>query len=227
MGMRWSRQDGVMAGWVEAQDDGGAGRFFDAQAFGANGEAPVDANLEGGAHTPYIGPPRATWDRAQHGAIFLFGGVPSTLGGLAQFAMDFVGVAMVAECVDMSVGFRQVGNFFTGEVGRQPALPELVFAFDFALGLGCGGVTQADVVKLERPAQLGECGGIMGEKEAVIIDIKLQRAAVSQEGGGQKVKIRKQQFALVKLGAGEQTAAIVEHVEHGKGYIRTGEPAVG
>lgn len=69
--------------------------------------------------------------------------------------MPFMRVAMGPEVVDMWVGHREIHNLFAGEAGRQPALPELVFAFDFAFGLGRWGVAQADVVELERPAQLG------------------------------------------------------------------------
>jgi hypothetical protein len=49
-----------------------------------------------------------------------------------------------------------------------------VFAFDFAFGLGSRGVTQADVIELESPAQLREGVGILGEEETVVIDIELQ-----------------------------------------------------
>jgi hypothetical protein len=65
------------------------------------------------------------------------------------------------------------------------------------------------------------------EENTVIIDVELQRPPVRQEGGGQKVKIRKQEFALVEFGAGEEAAAIVEHVEHGKGDFGAGKPPVG
>jgi hypothetical protein len=69
--------------------------------------------------------------------------------------MDFAGVAMRPQIVDARVGFLDLVNLLAGEVGGQPALPVLVFAFDFAFGLGRGGVAQADVIELERPAQLG------------------------------------------------------------------------
>ena len=90
------------------------------------------------------------------------------------------------------------GDLFAGEVGGQPALPELMFAFDFAFGLGRGGIAETDVIELERPAQLGQGVGIVGEKDAVVIDVDLERAAVGQEGGGQEVEVGEQEFALIK-----------------------------
>ena len=113
--------------------------------------------------------------------------------------MDFAGVAMRPQFVDVPVGFLDLVDLFAGEVGRQPPLPELVFAFDFAFGLRRGGVAQAAVVELERPAQLGERVRIVGEKEAVTIDVKLQGPPVGQEGRGQEVEVGEQQFALVEF----------------------------
>ena len=42
-------EHGVMAGRMEAEDDFGAGRFFDPQALGADGDATVVADADGGA----------------------------------------------------------------------------------------------------------------------------------------------------------------------------------
>jgi hypothetical protein len=78
--------------------------------------------------------------------------------------MDFMRVAVCPQGVDVRVGDFDFGDLFAGEVGGETALPVLVGAFDFAFGLGRGGVAEADVVELERPAQLGESVGIMGEK---------------------------------------------------------------
>ncbi len=220
-------QDGVVAGGMEAENDFVSGRFFDAQTLGADGHASVAADFDWGAHTPDIRPPGTAGCRAQNGSLFFFGVVPGAERGLAQFAMDFVGVVMVAQRVDVAIGFGQFGNFFTGEIRRQAALPELVFAFDFALGLRSGGVAQADVVELQGRAQLREGIGIVREEKAVVIDVELQRTTVGQKGGGQEIKIGEQEFAFVKFGAGEQTAAIIEHIEHGEEDFGMSKPAVG
>lgn len=219
-------QHGVVAGGMEAEDDFVSRRFFDAQTLAANGDAAISADFERGAHAPDVRPPGTAGRGAQNGSFFFFGEVPGARRGLAQFAMDFVPVAMLAQGVDVLVGFRQFGDFFAGEIGGQTALPELVFAFDFAFGLRGRGVAQADVVELEGRAQLGEGVGIVREEDAVVIDVELQRASVCQEGGGQEIEIGEQEFALVKFGAGEQTAAIVEHVEHGESGFGMREPAV-
>ena len=63
-----------------------------------------------------------------------------------------------------------------------------MFAFDLALGLGRGGVAQAEVVEPQRPAHLGERVGVVGEKEAVVVDVKPERASVGRKAAGRKSK---------------------------------------
>lgn len=189
----------MMTVGMEAKDDFGAGRFFDAQALRADGDAAVHTDFDKRAHTPHIIPPRTARGRAQDGAFFFFGVIPGVERSLAQFAMDFMGVAVGAQGVDVLVGLVELGDFFTGKIRRQAALPVLVGAFDFALGLGRGRVAQADVVELERPTQLGQRVGIVREEDTVVIDVKLERASVGEKGGGQKIKIGKEEFALVNF----------------------------
>ena len=131
-----SGQHGVMAGGMEAKDDFGAGLFFDAPPLGADGDTAIVADFEERAHAPDIIPPRTFGRGAQDGAFFFFGIVPGAQRGLAQFAVDFMGVVMGAQGVDVLVGFVELEDFFTGEIGRQAALPERVFAFDFAFWPG-------------------------------------------------------------------------------------------
>ena len=52
-------EDGDVAVWVEAVDQAGAGRSFDAQACGASSDAAVGLDFDGGALAEDIGPPRA------------------------------------------------------------------------------------------------------------------------------------------------------------------------
>ena len=141
--------------------------------------------------------------------------------------MDFVGIVVGAQRVDVGIGDGDLIDLFAGEVGRESALPVLVFTFDFAFGLGGGSVVQADVVELERPAQLGQCLGHIGEKEAVVIDVELQRPPVRQKGRGEEVVVGEQEFALVESGASKETAAIIQHIEHGEADWRSGKPAMG
>lgn len=63
--------------------------------------------------------------------------------------MDFVGIVVRTKRVEVGVGDSQIGDLFAREVGRESALPVLMFAFDYTFGLGCGGVALADVVELE------------------------------------------------------------------------------
>ena len=53
-----------MPSGVEAEDDFGPWGIFEADALGADGNTPIGAHLESGAHAPNIRPPRA----ARHGA---------------------------------------------------------------------------------------------------------------------------------------------------------------
>jgi hypothetical protein len=220
-------QHGVVARGVETKDDFGAGRFFQAQTIGADGHPAVGADFERSADTPDIRPPRTTRGWAQRRAFFRLGLVPGPLGSLAQLPMDFVGVVVCPQGVNVRVGDGDFADFLAGKVGGQPPLPKLVFAFDFAFGLRGGGIAQADVVELERPAQLGEGVWIVGEEETVIIDVELEGPAMGQEGGGEEVKVGEQAFALIEFGTREKTAAVIQHVEHGAGQFGVGEPAMG
>ena len=124
---------------METQHDFAAWRFFDSEALRADEHASITADFDDGADTPHIIPPRATRWGTQGGALFFAGLFPGALRGLAQFAMDFLGVALRPQGVDLGIGGGDFGDLFTGEVGGQPALPVLVGAFDFAFGLGRGG----------------------------------------------------------------------------------------
>jgi|SRR6185312_6072668 len=141
--------------------------------------------------------------------------------------MNFFVVAMEAQRLDVGISLLEIGDFFTGEVSWKATLPELMLPFDFSLGLRSGGVAQADVVKLECGAQLGERVGFMREENAVVIDVELQWPAIGQKGGGQEIKVGEQQLAFVELGTSEQAAAIIEHVEHGEGNFALWEPSMG
>jgi len=184
---------------VEAKHHFGFRRFFDPQALRADRHAAIAADFDVGTHAPHIIPPRATWSWPQDGAFFFFGLIPGPLRGLAQFAMDFMGVARRPQVVDLRIGDFDFGDLFAGEVGGQTPLPELMFAFDFTFGLGRGGIEETEVIELERPAQLGEGVRIVSEKETVVIDLDLEWASVGPESGGQEVEVGEQEFALVKL----------------------------
>jgi hypothetical protein len=218
---------GVVAVRVAAKHPPAARWSFHSQPRRADGPAASGAKVKGGAHAPPINPPGAARGRTQCGALFLPGLIPGALRRLAQFPLDCLGVVMRPQGVNGRIGHLDFGNLFAGEIGRPPALPERGFAFDFAFGLGRGGGAQAAVVALERPAQLGGRVGIMGEKEAVLINGELPGPSVGQKGGGQAVEAGEPPFAFVELGAGEEAAAVGEQVEPGAGAVRGWEPAVG
>jgi len=81
---------------VEAENDFGAWRMFEADTLWANRHTAIGAELESGSLAPNIRPTGAARGWADHGAVLVFGQVPGTLWGLAQFAMGFMAVAVVA-----------------------------------------------------------------------------------------------------------------------------------
>ena len=156
----WCGQDGVMAGGMEAENDFGARRTLDAEALGADGDTAIGPDFEGSTYAPNIRPPGARRGWAQDGPFFLYGKFPGSLWDHAQLAVGFVGVAVESQGVDMRVGDFDLGDVFTGKVGWESALPELVFPLDFAFGLGSGSIQETNVIELEGPTQLGECLGV-------------------------------------------------------------------
>jgi len=90
-------EDGDVAVGVEAVNDAGAGADTDAQALGVDGHAAIRADLERGALAPDVRPPRAAWSGAQGVALFAPGGAGGGIGGAAEFAVDFVGIAVAAQ----------------------------------------------------------------------------------------------------------------------------------
>ncbi len=219
-------RNGVVAGRMETEDDFGAGWFFEAHALRADGHAAIGAGLEEGAEAPNKGPPGAAWGWAQDGALGAPGAVPSLLWGHAQFAVGFGDVVMEPQLGDVRVGLGKVCDVFAGEIRWEAALPELVLALDFPLGLGRWSIQKTNVVELEGGPEWGEGVGILGEKNAVIIHVDLQWAAISQERGGQKIEVGQEAFPVIDFGTHEHAAAIVEHIKHGKVQRTGGEPAM-
>ena len=212
---------------MEAQNHLGACRIFDAEALDADRNAAVRTDLERGAKTPNIRPPGAARGWAQDGPFFFLGEVPGFLWREAQLTVEFVGVAMESQSINVWVGDFNFGNLFADEIGWEPTLPELVLSLHFAFGLRRWSIKETNVVEFERRAELGQCVGILCEKDGVIIDVDLEGPPVAEEGGGEEIEVRQEEFSIIEFGTDEQAAAIVEHIEHGKIQGRGGKPAMG
>ena len=226
--MVWmGREYGMVARGVVAEDHFGTGRSLDAQELGADGNAAVGGNFDLGAGAPDKGPPGTVGFGAQHGAFFFERQVPGFLRSHFEFTVDLVLVAVATQVLDVRVSLVQVGDVLAGEVGRQALLPIEMAALHFTLGLGSGSEAKRDVIEVKGLAQLGEGFGVMSEEQAVEIHVEFQRQAMLLEGRRQEVEVGQEQFALINFGTGENPAAIIEHVEHGKGLGAAGEPAVG
>src|SRR5260370_20163609 len=133
---------------------------------------------------------------------------------------------MEPQSIDVDVRIIQFAMFFACEIGWEACVAELVFALDFAFGLGCGSIKKANVVELQCRAQLGEGLWVLSEEDAVIIDLELEWSPVGQEGGGQEIQIGQEELPVIDFGADEEAAAIVEHDEHGEINGVAGEPRV-
>ena len=63
-------EDGVMTAGVNAEEDFGAGRDFQPEALGADGNAAVVGDFDLGALAPDVGPPGTAGHGAEDGAFF-------------------------------------------------------------------------------------------------------------------------------------------------------------
>jgi len=106
----------------------------------ADGDFAVVADADAGSLAPDAGPPRALRRGTDHGALFGEGLLVGGMGCLAEFAMDFVLVGVGDELLEELIGSGELDDAVGGEQGNETFLPVVVAAFDFAFGLGRGGV---------------------------------------------------------------------------------------
>ena len=207
-------------------DDARAWTDDDAEPFRADRHAAIGADLEGGAQAPDVGPPGTTRHGAQRRAFFALRGLPGGVGRAAQFAMDFVGVAVAAQVRQEDVGGGGRGDGVGGEEGGQAALPVLMLAFDFALGLGSEGVTQRDAVEVAGGSELGQGVRPLRKEQAVTIDLEFERQAVFGESGGEEVQVSEQIVVVINGGPGADARAVVEQIQERIIFPVAGEPAM-
>lgn len=86
-------------------------------------------------------------------------------------------------------------------------------AFDFAFGLGRGGVEEFDAVEVEGRAALGEGVGIVGVKEGVEVHVEGERQAVGLESAGEEVEMGEEGFGGIETRAGVEAGGVVEDFE--------------
>ena len=88
---------------AQATDDGGARWSFNSLALGASRDFPVVADPDAGLLAPDKRPPRTARGRSQDGAFVGEGFGPGRVRGGAQFAMDFVLVAVGQEAIEQAM----------------------------------------------------------------------------------------------------------------------------
>jgi hypothetical protein len=140
--------------------------------------------------------------------------------------VDFLGVVVMAEFFEQSVGLREGGDLLGGEERREAFLPEVVSALDFAFGLRSGRVAQGDFVKVQSAAELREGLWLTGKEEGMVVDVESQGEAVLAKGGGEEVEMSGEIFAFVKARPGDQTTVVVDESEEGRLALLIWEPAV-
>src|SRR2546425_6809419 len=107
----------------------------------------------------------------------------------AQLAVNLVKIYMGQELVQQSIGRFEIANVVSGQESRKALLPEVVAAFDLALGLRGGSVKECNPVEVEGGAQLSESFRGMGEEKGMVINVECQGQAVSLEGPRQEIEM--------------------------------------
>ena len=179
----------LMSGRMMAEHDTRAWLGGDWKALGSNWDTALGTDARRSAQAPDVGPPRAVRNWAQDRAFFLESQIPSLLRRHFNFAMELFGIVVLAQLIDVGIGRLQGFDLFSGKIGWQAILPELMFPFDFAFGLWGGRVAESDAIKPERLSQSGERIGHAAKEQAVVIDVKQQRQAIGTEGLGQEIEV--------------------------------------
>lgn len=133
---------------AQATDDFGPWWSLNRVAPGGHWDLSVIADADPSLLAPDKRPPRAGRGWAQSGAFLGEGLLACGVWSHAQFAVDFVLVDVQQELVEQAIGAFQIEDAIGGQEWGQAFLPVIVSAFDFALGLRRGGVTQGDPVEV-------------------------------------------------------------------------------
>lgn len=133
----------------------------------------TDANSS--LETPDVGPLGAGGDGAQDGAFFSQGLGSGRMRSGAQLAVDLVKIYMGQKLVQQSISRFEVANVLGGEQSWETLLPEVMAAFDLALGLGSGSVEEGNSVEVEGCAQLSENFRGVSEEKGMVINVECQR----------------------------------------------------
>ena len=188
--------DGAVEVSVGVQVAAGFGGHF--ATFGADGHAAVFAHAHAVADAPELVPPRLGLTGAQGVAFGASGAIPCALRGHAQVAVEFSAVVVIAELLQQVVGTVDVADVLGGEEGGQPIPPVMVQALDFAFGLRGGCIEQAPAVVMEGGSESGECVGIVGVEEAMVVHVESQWQAVGEEGAANDILVASDEFALIQ-----------------------------
>jgi hypothetical protein len=196
-------------------------------ALGACGDFAVVPDAERGLLAPDVRPPGTGGGRTDDGALLGQGLLLGSVGCVTQFAVDLVVVGVREELIEQVVGAGEFDNGLGGQERDQSFLPVIVAAFDFAFGLGRGGVEEFDAVEVEGLSELGEDLGIVGVEEGVVVHVEGEGQAVSLKDAGEEVEVGQQGFCGVEARAGVQAGGIIENVEEDLFVGRAGQPGVG
>ena len=213
--------------WAQAADDGGTGWGVNGVTLGPDGDFAVVADADASLLAPDVGPPGTSGRGTEDGVFLVEGLLVGLVRGLAQFAVDFVLVAVGDELVEELVGPDQFADAVGSQEWHEAFLPVVVAAFDFAFGLGRWGVAELDAVEVEGGAELGEGVGVVSVKEGVVVHVEGQGQAMGLEDAGEEVEVGEEGFSGVEACAGVEARGIVEDVQEDLFVGATGQPSVG
>jgi hypothetical protein len=107
---------------------------------GADGHFAVIADADAGLLAPDKGPTGIGWCGSQDGLFFGEGLGLGRLWREAEFAVDFVLIAVGKEVIEQTIGPLDLADAIGGEQGWEAFLPAVLAAFDFAFGLRGWGI---------------------------------------------------------------------------------------
>ena len=107
----------------------------------------------------------------------------------------------------------EVADVVGGEQSREALLPEVVAAFDLALGLGSGSVKEGNAIEVQGGTQLSESLRGVSEEKGMVINVERQRQAVRGEGAREEIEVSQEIFCRIEAGTDVVAGGIIQDIE--------------
>src|SRR5579864_4122249 len=89
------------------------------KGLGSNGDPSLRADAHRSAEAPDVWPPRTVRNGAEGRAVLLEGQVPGLPGRHFDFAVEFFGIVVLTQLIDVWIGGFEGFDLLGGEVGWQ------------------------------------------------------------------------------------------------------------